>query len=1021
MKQMRAAPRRTVRSLAGLIVATMAVALSAGAAQATPRPAVDVTSAPYSAAGDGVTNDRLAIQQAIDDASAAGGGTVVLALGRAFLSGNLVLKNGVSLQVDGTLMQSQKVEDYSQPPAVGHYGSNDLANFTNLPLIHAADASGVGVGGSGTIQMTRAAGGLAATIQTAAIGFYKVHDYAIRDVHIDGGHVYNVMLYSTDHGLVQGITIQTPLADPVTGVPEGNTDGISLQNSSNIRITQNSITTDDDAVYVWASYKDPRGGVGSWWSSAAPEPSRNIEIDHNTVRTMRNGRAFSFIPWGATDPDQSEVEISDVNVHDNSFTGGSPWGSALGMWSDLYADPAGWTGSSYGFQSPITRVTFANNTYSGAISPMRITDLKSDFQMLGTGASLNGDFSSGTADWTAAGDAGVATYDTLPPAIGAGEVQSATPGFDGKFGYLFATGDDTTLYQGLGLGAPAPLEGLVANGGAYTVSLQIATGTDPAEIFVQDTCTSKTLASKEVSAPVAQWEQLTFTMAANCQNVRIGARMSAGEHGWAVLDDFDVTPPAMHALDPGNVYNGHWSWSGGNSANEWRGSVMTAASPGQSVTTTFSGVRARVVADRSPNSGIASVSVDGQKAVDVDLYAPDSKAMQVVFDTGKLVAGKHTIRLEPTGRANPAATSTWLTYNSVLIDPSPTTVNRQSLDFGSVAVGTKSGTKLVTVRAYGPDRLRISRITVTGEDPSDFPLVSAGANRCKKGPVAVGDTCTIAVSFAPTADGNRSAVLRITYSSGDVQDVALTGTTPDGFDALQAYSDLIDNKDPRMQLTGGWATYVSPDGGDIGGDHLVGFGVGANAKAVFTGTRIVLRGTTDTNLGQAEILVDGVDAGTANFVSPSTVRHATVFDSGVLPYGEHTFELRTTSGLSVIDALLVYGGIKTEVDRDTLSFGLVTVGSESSGQQVKLTASGVGRAEVGGVRVVGSDAADFVIATDTSNGCTRGSVLKSGESCTVIVQFSPSRAGLRVAALRIADTTDQGYHEIVLRGIGEDG
>src|SRR6478609_8917090 len=75
--------RRTVRALVAALLFCLALP-----ALATAR-TYDVTAAPYSARGDGVTNDRLAIQQAIEDASAAGGGTVLVPAGRTFLSGGI--------------------------------------------------------------------------------------------------------------------------------------------------------------------------------------------------------------------------------------------------------------------------------------------------------------------------------------------------------------------------------------------------------------------------------------------------------------------------------------------------------------------------------------------------------------------------------------------------------------------------------------------------------------------------------------------------------------------------------------------------------------------------------------------------------------------------------------------------------------------------------------------------------------------------------------------------------------------
>jgi len=58
----------------------------------------DVTQSPYSAAGDGSTDDTSAIQDAIDDANDAGGGTVYFPTGVYKITETIYLHNGIKLQ-----------------------------------------------------------------------------------------------------------------------------------------------------------------------------------------------------------------------------------------------------------------------------------------------------------------------------------------------------------------------------------------------------------------------------------------------------------------------------------------------------------------------------------------------------------------------------------------------------------------------------------------------------------------------------------------------------------------------------------------------------------------------------------------------------------------------------------------------------------------------------------------------------------------------------------------------------------
>ncbi|CAM4514351.1 glycosyl hydrolase family 28-related protein [Paenibacillus typhae] len=69
----------------------------------------------YGAAGDGVTVDTRAIQQAIDECHGSGGGTVVLS-GGTFVSGTIFLKSNVNLQLSPSalLLASPDIRDFAE-------------------------------------------------------------------------------------------------------------------------------------------------------------------------------------------------------------------------------------------------------------------------------------------------------------------------------------------------------------------------------------------------------------------------------------------------------------------------------------------------------------------------------------------------------------------------------------------------------------------------------------------------------------------------------------------------------------------------------------------------------------------------------------------------------------------------------------------------------------------------------------------------------------------------------------------
>ena len=93
----------------------------------------------YGAKGDGATKDTAAIQRAIDDANAAGGGEVLLPKG-TYLCGSVFLKSGVDFHLaeGATLKGSPDPADYNAldvaPQNWGRLGSGDNVSGGHLLL-----------------------------------------------------------------------------------------------------------------------------------------------------------------------------------------------------------------------------------------------------------------------------------------------------------------------------------------------------------------------------------------------------------------------------------------------------------------------------------------------------------------------------------------------------------------------------------------------------------------------------------------------------------------------------------------------------------------------------------------------------------------------------------------------------------------------------------------------------------------------------------------------------------------------
>jgi len=114
-------------------------------------------------------------------------------------------------------------------------------------------------------------------------------------------------------------------------------------------------------------------------------------------------------------------------------------------------------------------------------------------------------------------------------------------------------------------------------------------------------------------------------------------------------------------------------WSGGN--------AVQASSAGATATITFNGTAIRWIGSRGRGMGIASLSVDGGPAREVNLFArPTDEAHASVFTINDLAPGTHTLKLTVTGNKDGQAEGSAVVLDAFDIQPGNTISHWQDTD-----------------------------------------------------------------------------------------------------------------------------------------------------------------------------------------------------------------------------------------------------------------------------------------------------------------------------------------------------
>ena len=194
----------------------------------------------FGAVGDGVTLNTAALQRAIDACSAGGGGTLAIPAGR-FVTGTIQIRNGVTLRLatDAALLGSTNAADYRNIDPFTD-GTGAARGFA---LITAVDAERVGIEGGvidGRGADLRAAQGQSFAVRPFLIRWVRCKDVAVRDVQLRNGGAWTMHFFQSTNAIAERVTIRS------RGLP--NNDGIDIDSSQDVRVSNCDIDTGDDAI-----------------------------------------------------------------------------------------------------------------------------------------------------------------------------------------------------------------------------------------------------------------------------------------------------------------------------------------------------------------------------------------------------------------------------------------------------------------------------------------------------------------------------------------------------------------------------------------------------------------------------------------------------------------------------------------------------------------------------------------------------------------------------------------------------
>lgn len=216
----------------------------------------------YGALGDGKTLNTAAIQKAIDDCASKNGGTVLLEDG-TYMTGSIVLRSNVNLHIEqnAVLLGSPNCEDYPEKKNLKHVISENLPRTRNASMIFAEECENISITGMGKIDCNGTSfvkekqgewtgwqfGRIGAPTPPRVVFFTGCRNIKIEDITmLNQPAGWSYWMHDCDYVVFDKCKILADVRYP-------NNDGIHINSSRNVTVSNCDIVTGDDCIVVRAN------------------------------------------------------------------------------------------------------------------------------------------------------------------------------------------------------------------------------------------------------------------------------------------------------------------------------------------------------------------------------------------------------------------------------------------------------------------------------------------------------------------------------------------------------------------------------------------------------------------------------------------------------------------------------------------------------------------------------------------------------------------------------------------------